>query len=81
MGEYRAKVGCVVRSAGQQCREAVAALARYVVLKAPDKADFRSLAVDCAIKLTADLPISVRNSFVVFAARLSRTAKVHFERY
>ncbi|EIE24970.1 hypothetical protein COCSUDRAFT_83663 [Coccomyxa subellipsoidea C-169] len=62
-------------SANLECREAVAALARYVVLKAPDKADFRSLAVDCAMQLTAELPMTDRTNFVVFAARLSRTAK------
>ncbi len=54
----------------------MAALARYVVLKAPDKADYRSAAVDCAIQLMADLPITDRNNFVTFTARLSRTAKV-----
>ncbi len=58
------------------CKEAISALARYVVLKAPDKADFRGLAVDCAIKLIFDLPTADRNGFVVFTARLSRTAKV-----
>lgn len=63
-------------STSPDCKEAVAALARYVVLKTPDKADFRSLAVDCAIKLIADLPTADRNRFVVFVARLSRTAKV-----
>ncbi|BDA42617.1 probable condensin complex subunit 1 at C-terminar half [Coccomyxa sp. Obi] len=63
-------------SASDECRDAVAALARYVVLKAPDKADYRSCAVDCAIQLMADLPITDRNNFVIFTARLSRTAKV-----
>lgn len=70
---------CVCGSANLECREAVAALARYVVLKAPDKADFRSLAVECAMQLTADLPMADRTNFVVFAARLSRTAKVRTE--
>lgn len=56
------------------CAGAVA-LARYVLLKCPDKADFRGRAVDCAVKLTAGLPLLDRNDFVIFAARLSRTAK------
>ncbi len=54
----------------------MAALARYVVLKAPDKAEYRSCAVDCAMQLMADLPTTDRNKFVIFTARLSRTAKV-----
>ena len=53
----------------------VAALARYVLLKCPDKADFRSRAADCAVRLTAGMPLRDRNDFVIFAARLSRTAK------
>ena len=54
----------------------MAALARYVLLKCPDKADFRSRAVECAVKLTSSLPQRDRNDFVIFTARLSRTAKV-----
>ena len=41
--------GCKYRSINEGCRGAVAALARYVLLKCPDKADFRGRAVDCAI--------------------------------
>ena len=63
-------------SINEGCRGAVAALARYVLLKCPDKADFRGRAVDCAIKLTAGMPLRDRNDFVIFATRLSRTAKV-----
>jgi hypothetical protein len=63
------------RSVSPECKEAVAALARYVVLKAPDKADFRALAADCAVGLARALPAPERARFVVFAARLSRTAK------
>ncbi len=55
----------------------MAALARYVLLKCPDKADFRSRAVECAVKLTSGLPQRDRNDFVIFAARLSRTAKAN----
>ena len=62
-------------SISEGCREAVAALARYVLLKCPDKAELRSRAVECAIKLTSGLPQRERNDFVIFAARLSRTAK------
>jgi hypothetical protein len=68
-----------VLSINAECKEAVAALARYAVLKAPDKAEYRALAVDCAMKLTADLPRLNRDSFVVFVARMSRSAKVIFK--
>ena len=67
---------CNYCSINEGCRGAVAALARYVLLKCPDKADFRGRAVDCAIQLTAGMPLRDRNDFVIFATRLSRTAKV-----
>ena len=66
---------CCCCSISEGCKEAVAALARYVLLKCPDKADFRSRAVECAVKLTTGLPQRARNDFVIFAAHLSRTAK------
>ena len=59
----------------------MAALARYVLLKCPDKADFRSRAVECATKLTSGLPQRDRNDFVIFTARLSRTAKARRSSY
>lgn len=56
--------------------EAVAAAARNVVLRAPDKADARTAAVSCAVALVRALPRSDQHRFVVFVARLSRTPKV-----
>lgn len=56
--------------------EAVGALARHLVLKVPDKADFRALAVDSAVALIAALPSTHQQQFVIFAARLSKTPKV-----
>jgi hypothetical protein len=53
----------------------VAALARHVVLKAPDKADFRSLAAAAAVVLVAELPTAHQHAFMVFTARLSRASK------
>ena len=73
--EQRPQASLPCCSISEGCREAVAALARYMLLKCPDKADFRSRAVECATKLTSGLPQRDRNDFVIFTARLSRTAK------
>ena len=59
-----------------ESREAVAGLARHVVLKAPDKAEFRAAAAESAVTLMQALPTANQHQFVLFAARLSRTAKV-----
>ncbi|KAL0028583.1 hypothetical protein WJX79_003483 [Trebouxia sp. C0005] len=56
--------------------EAVGALARHVVLKAPDKADYRAVATEAAVALMSQLPVMAQHQFVLFAARLARTAKV-----
>jgi len=58
-----------------EARDAVAALARHVVLKVPDKADFRGLAAAAAAELVAELPTAHQHAFVVFTARLSRGTK------
>jgi len=65
---------CVRRNC-VEARDAVAALARHVVLKVPDKADFRGLAAAAAAELVAELPTAHQHAFVVFAARLSRGTK------
>lgn len=56
--------------------DAVAALARIVVLKAIDRVDARAAAADLSIALLRLLPEEELETFVVFAARLSRTPKV-----
>lgn len=56
--------------------EAVGALARHVVLKAPDKADYRAVATEAAAILVLQLPAVNQHQFVLFAARLARTPKV-----
>ena len=56
--------------------EAVGALARHVVLKTPDKADFRAVAAEASVALVSNLPVISQHQFVLFAARLSRTPKV-----
>lgn len=56
--------------------EAVGALARHVILKTPDKADFRMAASDAAVTLMAQLPVMHQHQFVLFTARLARTPKV-----
>ncbi|KAK9803508.1 hypothetical protein WJX73_000161 [Symbiochloris irregularis] len=56
--------------------EAVAAAARNVLLRTPDKADARAAAVGCAVALVKALPRTEQHRFVVFVARLSRTPKV-----
>ena len=56
--------------------EAVGALARHVVLKAPDKADYRAVATEAAVTLMSQLPTINQHQFVLFAARLARTPKV-----
>lgn len=53
-----------------ECSESVAALARHVTLRAPDKAEFRVTAVEAAVGLLRLLPSSAQKQFVVFAARL-----------
>ena len=57
-------------------RDAVAALARHIIIKAPDKADFRSLGADTAVGFVKELPAAVQTDFCVFLTRLSRTPKV-----
>ena len=52
------------------------ALAKHVVLKAPDRAEHRAIAADAAVQLTQMLPAQDQYAFVVFAACLSRSAKV-----
>lgn len=48
-----------------------------MVLKAPDKADYRSAAVEGAVALASALDTAEQQQFVGFVARLSRTPKVH----
>lgn len=59
-----------------ECREAVAALARHVLLKAPDRAEPRAAAVEAAVSLVGALGAAEHQQMVVFMARLSRTPKV-----
>lgn len=54
----------------------MAALARHVLLKAPDKAEFRASAVDGAVALALVLDSAEQQQLVAFVARLSRTPKV-----
>lgn len=56
-----------------QC--AVAAAVRHIVIRAPDKAEFRATAVDSAMALLANLPPDFHRDFCVFVIRLSRTPK------
>jgi hypothetical protein len=56
--------------------DAVAALARHVCLKAPDKADCRTAAVKAASELLADLPQWEQEQFTGCVYNLSRTQKV-----
>ena len=56
--------------------DALAALARHVVLKAPDRAEARALAVAAAVPLVMLLQAPARGRFVAFVARLSRTPRV-----
>lgn len=59
-----------------ECWEAVGALARHVILKAPDKADYRAVATEAAVNLMTQLPAMNQHQFVLFAARLGCTPKV-----
>lgn len=54
---------------------AVAAAVRHIVIRAPDKAEFRATAVDSAMALLANLPPDCPRDFCVFVIRLSRTPK------
>lgn len=55
---------------------AVAAVVRHIVIRAPDKADFRATAADSAMALLAHLAPAAQREFCVFVIRLSRTPKV-----
>ena len=57
-------------------RDAVLAVAKHLVLRTPDKADFRAVAVDAAAELVAELPAAHQNQYVLFTARLAQTSKV-----
>ena len=61
-----------------ESREAISALAKHVILKAPDKADSRSIAINSAVTIVRMLPAEDQYQLMVFAACLSRSAKVHF---
>ncbi len=63
------------RRRSSESADALAALARHVVLKAPDRAEARALAVAAAVALVALLQAPARGRFVTFVARLSRTPK------
>ena len=52
------------------------AVAKHLVLRTPDKADFRAVAVDAAAVLVAELPAVHQNQYVLFTARLAQTSKV-----
>lgn len=45
-------------------------------MKAPDKADFRSLAADAAVSFIKEMPPAAQTDYCVFLTRLSRTPKV-----
>ena len=67
---------CLLCRHSSESWEAVGALARHVVLKAPDKADHRAVATEAAVALMSHLPTMSQHQFVLFAARLARTPKV-----
>ena len=67
---------CTLHRHSSESWEAVGALARHVVLKVPDKADYRAIATEAAVDLTTELPAMNQHQFVLFAARLARTPKV-----
>lgn len=57
-------------------RDAVKALVRHVLLKAPDKADARHVAICTAVRLAVEMQSCDQHDLVVFTLRLSRTSKV-----
>ena len=59
-----------------ESREAVLALAKHIMLKAPDKAEHRTIATDAAAFLLQIMPTEDQYAFVVFMACLSRSSKV-----
>ncbi|KFM27274.1 Condensin-2 complex subunit D3 [Auxenochlorella protothecoides] len=63
------------RQSPSAATESVAALARAVVLRAADRADARTAAVELAMGLLGLLGPAEGEAFVVFTARLSRTPK------
>ena len=71
--------GCMACRHSSETWEAVGALSRHVVLKTPDKADFRAVATDASVALVSNLPVISQHQFVLFAARLSRTPKVRLQ--
>jgi condensin-2 complex subunit D3 len=56
--------------------DSVAALARYVCLRAPDRAEYRAAAVKVATDLAAALPAWEQEQFVGFVQGLARSPKV-----
>lgn len=67
---------CVQSRHSSKTWEAVGALARHIILKAPDKADQRVIATDAAASIMVQLPVMHQHQFVLFIARLARTPKV-----
>lgn len=59
-----------------ESKDAILAVAKHIVLKAPDKADFRTTAAEAAVQLIQKLPAQEKYAFLIFAACLSRSAKV-----
>ncbi|KAF8073170.1 Ncapd3 [Scenedesmus sp. PABB004] len=78
-GAARAAAVAFVRGAygrHPEIEAAVAALARHVCLRAPDKADSRAAAIRACTELAADLPQGEQEQFVGFVFSLSRTNKL-----
>lgn len=59
-----------------EIQDAVAALARHLCLRAPDKADNRAAAVKAAAELVVELPQWEQELFVGFVFGLSRSKQV-----
>jgi hypothetical protein len=59
-----------------EVQEAVAALARHVCLKAPDRAEPRANAVKAAVAMVPLLAAWEQDQFVGFVFHLSRSSKV-----
>ena len=59
-----------------ECRVAMAALIRHIMLKAPDKAESRTIASAATARLLQALTPPEQYQYLTFVAKLSRSAKV-----
>lgn len=77
---FKIKLCCLCRRSSD-CKIGIAALIRHIMLKAPDRAEARSIASSAASRLLNHLSLPEQQHYLTFVACLSRSAKVSIRLY